>query len=81
LITAFTMRDSSNREYKMLMMRNPWGETNYNGDWSKTDRRWTSSMISQVPLGIDPTTSDTIGIFVMPLTTFADTSQDCVSDY
>jgi len=46
MITTFTMRDSSNREYKMIMMRNPWGSTGYTGDWSNTDRRWTSSMIS-----------------------------------
>jgi len=46
MITAFTMRDSSNREVQMLLMRNPWGKTYYTGDWSENDRRWTSSMIS-----------------------------------
>ena len=47
------------------MLRNPWGATFYSGAWNKDDTAWTSSLISQVPFGIDPTTSDSDGIFFM----------------
>jgi len=48
------------------MLRNPWGVTYYNGAFSKSDSRWTSSTISQVPHGINPTTSDQDGFFFIP---------------
>jgi hypothetical protein len=81
ILTTFTMTDSYGRDIKMIMVRNPWGLTRYSGEWSKTDYRWTQSMISQVPFGIDPTTSADIGIFTVPLSLFADKNVDCVTDY
>jgi hypothetical protein len=56
---------------KMIMMRNPWGSTYYSGPWSKSDSRWTNSKVAQVPFGIDPRTSDELGVFTIPLATFA----------
>lgn len=81
IITTFKMTDSSGTEYKMVMIRNPWGLTRYTGQFSATDYRWTSSLIAQVPFGLDPTTSADIGIFVMPITLFANRNIDCVTDY
>jgi len=47
------------------MMRNPWDETYYEEDmdWHWTDSKWTSDYITQVPNGVDPTTSQEDGIF------------------
>ena len=30
---------------KMIMMRNPWGRTNYNGAYHSGDSRWTTSKV------------------------------------
>jgi hypothetical protein len=66
---------------KMIMMRNPWGSTRYTGPWSRTDSRWNSARVAQVPFGIDPRVDHSIGIFTIPLATFADKTSDCISDY
>ena len=47
----------------MYMIRNPWGDTYYNGSWKSSDSSWTSDYISQVPHDIDPTTAYEHGIF------------------
>jgi len=31
---TFTMTDESNQDYDMMIIRNPWGETGYTGDWN-----------------------------------------------
>lgn len=76
ILTTFTMSGTS-----MIMLRNPWGTTGYSGAWHKGDTSWTDSLVSEVPFGIDPRTSDVDGIFVMPISTFTDTSQDCIYSY
>ena len=58
----------------MVMLRNPWGTTTYSGTWNKDDSSWTDAKVAQVPFGVDPRTSDTDGIFVMPIAEFIDTS-------
>jgi hypothetical protein len=65
----------------MLMMRNPWGATFYTGDWSSGDSRWTSELVAQVPLGLDPRTSDDLGVFTIPIETFGDQTIACVNDF
>lgn len=66
---------------EMILLRNPWGMTTYNGPWRHNDPNWTNSKASQVPFGIDPRTSKDDGIFTMPLTTFVDTSQTCIKNF
>jgi len=56
LITAFTMTDETNVDYDMLMFRNPWGITQYVGQWSPHDDNWTDELVAQVPYGLDPRT-------------------------
>ena len=74
-------------EIQMLLMRNPWGVTYYNGPWYKNDALWTTANIAQVPFGINPTTSgDADGIFVMPMSTFvkqtnAGAAYNCIYNY
>lgn len=66
ILAAFDMSTTTPAAtYNMLMIRNPWGTTGYTGPWHKGDTAWTSALIGQVPFGINPTTSDTDGIFFM----------------
>jgi len=47
------MKDGSSTN--MIMVRNPWGKTYYNAEWSYEDSRWGDSFYkNQVPLGVDP---------------------------
>ena len=67
IITAFTMTDANGNEHDMVMLRNPWGMTQYSGTWFKDDPNWTEELVAQIPFGIDPRTiADQDGIFVIP---------------
>ena len=66
LLAGFTMTDASNVAHEVLLARNPWGVTEYTGTWKHDDSNWTDALVAQVPLGIDPRTSNTKGIFVVP---------------
>lgn len=59
------------------MIRNPWGTTSYNMDWHKSDSKWTTDYLSQVPHGINPTTSADDGIFFVEDKDFL----KCFDDY
>jgi hypothetical protein len=54
----------------MIMVRNPWGNDNsYNQTWKATSTKWIASNIAQVPLGVNPTLSQTPdGVIIMPVT-------------
>lgn len=69
--------------YDMIMIRNPWGATYYNGNWNKDDTNWTDALAAQVLFGIDPRTSDSDGIFVMEASDFVtySSSYSCINDY
>ena len=68
LIAPFEMTGSDGTVHQMLMVRNPWGLTQYTGTWSQEDANWTDDLVGQVPYNIDPRTSgDSDGIFVTPL--------------
>lgn len=58
MISAFELKTGSTVDYKLVMVRNPWGITEYNGNWKSSDALWTSDYISQVPNSVNPTTSD-----------------------
>jgi len=78
ILGTFTM-DS----YDMVMIRNPWGVTYYDGTWNKDDTNWTDELAAQVLFSIDPRTSDTDGIFVMEASDFVaySSSYSCINDY
>jgi hypothetical protein len=60
------------------MIRNPWGTVSYNLSFNQTDSFWTAYTISQVPLGVNPTTDGKrYGIFIVPATLF----YTCLSEY
>jgi hypothetical protein len=69
IVEAFNLTDSSGTVQNMIMARNPWGSSSgvYNGTWKYSDSQWTTSTVSQVPLGIDPRTAYQNGTFIMPM--------------
>ena len=46
LLSAFEMTESNGTTHKMFLMRNPWGITGYNSDWSYNDTRWTDALVA-----------------------------------
>ena len=82
VLAAFQMTDSTtSTTYDMIMLRNPWGTTNYSGTWNKNDAGWTAAMIAQVPFGTNPTTSDSDGIFFMTSADFIQTTTNCITNF
>ena len=71
------MTDANSVTTKMLLMRNPWGTSDYSAAWHKDDSAWTDDLVAQVPWGIDPRTSTSDGIFTVPMSEF----HNCVSNY
>ena len=66
ILAAFKVTELNGKETKLLLVRNPWGFQDYVGDWNATDPRWTPYTRSQVPKGVDITTSDKMGVFALP---------------
>ena len=46
ILAAYEMKDASNNVYKMLLMRNPWGTTQYSAPWHKGDSKWTDALVA-----------------------------------
>ena len=46
ILSAFEMTDASGTKHKCLLMRNPWGYTQYSFTWSKDDPNWTDQLVS-----------------------------------
>ena len=68
IISAFSITEANGTVTKVIMARNPWGITYYSADWRANDTRWTDDIVkNQVPHGIDPRTSASVGIFIMPV--------------
>lgn len=63
----------------MMMLRNPWGDTGYSHTWNKDDVNWTDELVAQVPYGVDPRTSDTVGVFFMEFDDFL--TSECINDF
>lgn len=70
LIAAFELKTGATVDHKLYMMRNPWGISYYNQSWNQNDASWTADYISQVPHGVNPTTSQAEGIFFVSSTDF-----------
>ena len=51
------------------MIRNPWGlDYKYNQSWNSTDANWTTALLAQVPLGVDPRkSSGSDGVFFVKM--------------
>jgi len=46
VIAVFELKTGSTVDYKMYMIRNPWGTTEYTANWSTNDSKWTADYIS-----------------------------------
>lgn len=64
ILSVFPLRDTQGEiEYKLYMVRNPWSDTYYNGDFHYVDSKWTDHRKSQIPFDVDPYDSWENGIF------------------
>jgi len=81
ILETFEMTDSEGETIRQIMIRNPWGSSTYTDEWSKDDSRWTDELVAQVPLGIDPRTSNADGVFIMPLSVFGDPDKQCLGGF
>ena len=45
VLACFTLTESDATSHEMIMLRNPWKESTYVGDWDNADSRWTPSLI------------------------------------
>lgn len=70
VLDARQVKDSGGRNDRILKLRNPWGEFEWNGDWSDKSDKWTSQLRAE--LGVS-TKED--GIFWMPWRKFAEYAQ------
>ena len=81
ILSVFNITATNGTKIPVLMIRNPWGSCGsacYNGTLKSSDTFWTSTMISQVLLGVNPVTDGkNYGIFIVPATNFA----TCFTDY
>jgi hypothetical protein len=44
ILAAFTMTDTAGTAHRCLLMRSPWGYSQYNYTWNKDDPNWTNSL-------------------------------------
>ena len=49
----------------MYMLRDAWSSTNYESEYAFDSSFWTDDYRSQVPYGVDPTSSHDDGIFIV----------------
>ena len=65
---TYTPAGGSETTDKMLLMRNPWGETGYASSFNKDDTVWNdAAVLAQVPLEVNPVTDEAHGWFVAPI--------------
>ena len=59
--------------YDLVLMRDPVGVSEYNGDWKHDDVKWKPATLDLVPFGVDPTSTAwrDKGFFVVPKEKFA----------
>lgn len=55
ILGAISIKDKNGNKTDLLLLRNPWGFSLYNGSWNNSDPRWTDVLGPQVP--VDPRTS------------------------
>lgn len=80
ILAVFSMTDGAGEEHKCLLMRDPFGTSQYNQTWSMDDPNWTESLISQVPWGVDVRTQQASeGLFTVPISLFI--GNDCFGEY
>ena len=80
IMSAFTLTATNSTQYKVLLVRNPWGTTGYNSTFNKADEIWTQTGTkAQVPNGVDPTKDWNNSYFVIPISKFI--NAECFANY
>jgi len=46
VLALFTMTETDGTEHDMLLVRNPWKISYYEGEWDAYDSRWTDDLIA-----------------------------------
>ena len=44
LLQAITVTDENGEEIRLVQLRNPWGDFEWNGDWSDNSELWTEDI-------------------------------------
>jgi len=44
LLKASEPTDENGNKVRLVLLRNPWGDFEWNGDWSDNDANWTDSL-------------------------------------
>ena len=67
-MSVFNITDVNNTNFGCLLIRTDlWSAGFYNTSFNSSSSRWTNSLVTQVPFGIDPRTSFNDGIIVVPI--------------
>ena len=67
IISVFPLNNEFGIEqHRLYMVRNPWSNTYYSGNFRSSDPAWTDDFKAQIPYGVDPKTSWENGIFFIP---------------
>ena len=45
IISAFVMTDSDDEDHRMLLINDPYGESNYDWHWNPDDSDWTDELV------------------------------------
>ena len=45
IIATFKMEEDDGTQHDMILVRNPWGETDYSWHWHRKDKRWTNALV------------------------------------
>lgn len=72
LLSACVVNDASNKPINLVRLRNPWGQREWNGDWSDNSGLWTEDIKRQVrqKLGEGTCSSKNDGEFFMEFSDF-----------
>jgi len=62
---------ADNTTVQLLLLKNPWAQATYSGEFNQSDPVWDSAEIrAQVPLSIEPRTAHLPGLILIPTPTF-----------
>jgi calpain-15 len=51
LLQTMELLDKNNNKIKLMKLRNPWGNFEWNGDWSDDSDLWTAKLKEQAKIG------------------------------
>lgn len=58
------------KEVRLVKVRNPWGDNQYNGPWSEKSGDWTAELKAEVDAKLGGVGHGDAGVFYMDITTY-----------